>query len=261
MTDVHLIIYGDQHIDLKSEGIDRTDDIVDSHTQISDYAIELKQEDEEVYVLNMGDMFHGTRPRSESISKAIKMMNVFEKHEIPTIVIAGNHDVIDQAEKTSALSPLEAIGYEYIKIYHTIEVVRLREGLNIITLPHISKARAVKAGYKNIQEYINTTALSIEDELDEDDINIVIGHMNIEGAKTGTESYQIKGAHEDFPRVFKESDKINYIFNGHIHRPQVIPNPDGAPIVITGDIQTNDFGERLDTKVFFHLTLEMEEEE
>jgi DNA repair exonuclease SbcCD nuclease subunit len=254
---MNIIIYGDQHLDLKTEGIDRTDDILDAHSQITDYAIDLNNDGEEVIVLNMGDMFHGTRPRSEVIAKAIGMLNVLEKEEIETYIIAGNHDIIDQKDKTSALAPLEAIGYAYISIYHAIEVVNLRKGLNLITVPHISKAKAVAEGYKNAQDYIDSKSSEIEEELDEDDINIVIGHMNIGGAKTGTESYMIKGSHEDFPKVLKESEKIDYIFNGHIHRPQVIPNPDGAPIVITGDIQTNDFGERLDTKVFFHLELDI----
>lgn len=254
---VRFIIYGDQHLDLKTEGIDRTDDILDAHSQITDYAIEVRKENQETIVLNMGDMFHGTRPRAEVLAKAIQMINVLEHEGIETHIIAGNHDVIDAKDQTSALAPLEAVGYQHINIYHSIELVRLREGLNLVTVPHISKAKAVNEGYKGVQDYINSKAAEIEEELDEDDINIVIGHMNISGAKTGTESYMIKGAHEDFPSVLKESEKIDYIFNGHIHRPQLIPNGLGAPIIITGDIQTNDFGERLDTKIFFDLEVEI----
>lgn len=254
---VHIIIYGDQHYDLKTEGVDRTEDIDDAHNQIIDYAINLNDQGEEVYVLNMGDVFHGTRPRSEVIATTIKTLKKLDDNDVPTVIIAGNHDVIDQQGRTSALAPIEAIGYKFINIYHSIELVRLRKGLNIVTVPHISKAKAVSEGYKNAQDYIDAKAAEIEEQLNEDDINIVIAHMNIAGAKTGTETYMIKGQHEDFPKVLKVSDKIDYIFNGHIHRPQLIPNPEGAPIIITGDIQTNDFGERLDTKVFFHLEVEL----
>lgn len=254
---IDIIVYGDQHLDLKTEGIDRTDDILDAHKQITDYAIDLKNNGNEVICLNMGDMFHGTRPRAEVIAKAIAMLNVLESNEIETHIIAGNHDIIDARSKTSALEPLVAIGYRYINIHHTVHCRVLRPGLNLITLPHISKAFAVEQGFKNVQDALDSWATQIEQNLPDDQYNIIIGHMNIEGAKTGTESYMIKGSHEDFPKVLKHSPKINIIFNGHIHRSQLIPNEGGAPIIITGDIQCNDFGERLDQKQFFHLEVEI----
>jgi DNA repair exonuclease SbcCD nuclease subunit len=254
---VDVIIYGDQHYDLKTEGIDRTNDIDDAHNQIIDYAIDLKGKKRRVVVLNMGDMFHGTRPRSEVIATAIRTLRKLEEEGIQTYIVAGNHDVIDQQGRTSALEPILAIGFEFVNIVHDITRFEPYPGLNVICLPHISKAKAVSEGYKTAQEYIDAKSVEIEEEIDDDTKNIVIGHMNIAGAKTGTETYMIKGAHEDFPRVLKDSDKIDYIFNGHIHRPQIVPNPGGAPIIVTGDIQTNDFGERLDTKIFFHLELEV----
>lgn len=253
---IDVIIYGDQHYDLKSEGIDRTNDIDYAHKQIINYACELKEASKEVLVLNMGDVFHGTRPRAEVMARVIITLKHYEDAEIPCLIIAGNHDVIDQQGRTSALEPLSAIDFEFVRIYHDITKI-LYKGLTVVTLPHISKAKAAEEGFKGVQDYIDIKSMRIEETLLEDKPVIVIGHMNIAGAKTGTESYMIKGAHEDFPEVLKKSKKVNYIFNGHIHRPQLIPNEDGAPIIITGDIQTNDFGERLDTKQFFHLELEV----
>jgi DNA repair exonuclease SbcCD nuclease subunit len=252
---MHLIIGGDSHFGLKTEGIDRTDDILDSKIQILKYMLQLKKEGEDVIYLDMGDVFHGTRPTTEVMATAISYYRTIDSEGIDTLIIAGNHDVIDQKGKTSALAPLQAVGFKHLHIYHDITLVSFHPSLNIVTLPHISKAHAVEEGFKTVQEYIDTKAKGIEEILPENQINIVIGHMNVEGAKTGTESYMIKGAHEDFPQVLKKSKKVNYIFNGHIHRPQVIENPNGPPIIITGDISTNDFGERLDTKVFFDLEL------
>jgi predicted phosphodiesterase len=122
-------------------------------------------------------------------------------------------------------------------------------------LPHISKARAAEQGYKNIQEFIDHKSELIELMLDSNDYNIVIGHMNITGATVGTEEFMIKGAHEDFPDVLKKSSKIDFIFNGHYHKAQIISNPKGAPIIITGSVSVNDFGERSETKSFFDLEL------
>jgi DNA repair exonuclease SbcCD nuclease subunit len=255
--EIDIVIYGDSHYDLKTEGIDRTDDIDNSHDQIIDYVQDLVDENRDVLVLNMGDVFHGTRPRPEVMARVISTFNRLENMGVPTHIIAGNHDVIDQQGRTSSLEPLRSINWQYIHIIHDIIKFEYK-GVTIVTLPHISKARAIEQGFKGVQDYIDIKSMRIEEVLPEDKPVIVIGHHNIAGAKTGTEGFMIKGAQEEFPKVLKESKKVNYIFNGHIHKPQLIPNEGGAPIIITGDISTNDFGERLDQKQFFHLTLEVE---
>lgn len=253
---IDVIIYGDQHMGLKTEGLDRTNDIDDSHNQVIDYVEDLVDEGKDVLVLNMGDTFHGIRPAPETIARVISTLNRLERMGVQTYIIAGNHDVVDQQGRTSALEPLNAIGFQYIKIVHDIYKFEYK-GVNIVTLPHISKARAIEQGFKGVQDFIDIKSMRIEEILSMDKPVIVIAHHNIAGAKTGTEGFMIKGAQEEFPKVLKESEKVNYIFNGHIHKAQIIENPNGAPIIITGDIQCNDFGERLDQKQFFHLELEV----
>lgn len=255
MMKVNIIVTGDSHYDLKTDGIDRTDDINDAKQQAIDYAVELSKK-EKVIMLDLGDVFHGTHPRAEVIANVIRMYKKLDDAGIDTIVIAGNHDVIDQRGRTSALEPIAAAGFNRIYVEHDINNYEFFN-INIITLPHISKAKAAEEGFKSLQDYIDTKAAEIEDELNPDDYNIVISHMNIEGALTGTETFMIKGAHEEFPKVIKNSNKINVIFNGHIHRSQIVENPNGAPIVIVGSIQVNDFSERLDRKVFVHLQIEV----
>jgi len=257
MSKVDIIISGDKHLDLRTEGIDRTDDICNSATQIIDYAISLKEQGNEVYYIDAGDTFHSTRPRAEVIAKAISLLRRMDLSEIPCHVIDGNHDVIDERGRTSALEPVIAADMALVYVYHDIELRPIRQGVNLIALPHISKARAYEAGYKNVQCYIEDKAEKIEESLDKYDYNIILSHLNIAGATVGTEEFMIKGAHEDFPEVLKKSKKISYIFNGHFHKCQLINNPGGAPIIVTGDVCTNDFGERLDRKCFFHLELEV----
>jgi DNA repair exonuclease SbcCD nuclease subunit len=65
----------------------------------------------------------------------------------------------------------------------------------------------------------------------------------------------IRGSHEDFPEIFKTSDKISYIFNGHYHKSQIIETSKNS-IIVTGSVIVNDFGERNDNKHFFHLQVE-----
>ncbi len=254
---VHLIISGDNHYDLKTEGIDRNADIFKAKQQSIDYAIDLKRNGNEVYYLEPGDIFHGVRPRAESIAFAISQYRHLDVMKIPTFVIAGNHDVIDERGKSSALEPIRAADFDCLNIYHDVVNREIRRGLNLITLPHISKSMAAAEGYKTAQEFINHKSELLEEDLDENECNIVMGHMDISGAKVGSEEIMIKGAHEDFPDVLKKSKKISYIFNGHYHKPQIIPNLAGAPIIITGSVSINDFGERTETKSFFHLEVEI----
>lgn len=253
---INIVLVGDQHYDLKTEGIDRNDDILDANMQAINYCLELKNNGEKVILINAGDVFHGTRPRAETIAKVIEVHRILEDNEIDTYIISGNHDVIDQVGRTSALEPLLATGFKHINIYHDVTKIELSSGVYLIAIPHISKVKAVENGFRNAQEYIDAKSTEINKSLNEDDTNIVIAHLNITGAKIGSEEFMIKGSHEEFPEVIKKSNKIDYIFNGHFHKAQLIDNPDGAPIVIIGNIQRNDFGERYDKKYFFNLRLE-----
>ena len=263
---VDLIVHGDLHLDLKTDGIDRNEDIMKSMNEILEYSKEVKEENENTIVLNAGDVFHNTRPKAETIAVAISLFEKFNNFRIENHIIAGNHDVIDERGRTSALEPIIAANFKHINIYHDIELICLREcntikgsgkegRLNLITIPHISKSKAVESGFKTVQDYINTKCEEIEEGLNKKDYNIVLSHMNIGGALIGSENMLIKGTHEDFPDIFKRSDKIYCSFNGHYHKSQLLNTK--VPIVITGSVSTNDFGERLDNKNFFHLKLEL----
>ena len=251
-----IVISGDMHYDLKTESIDRNDDIFNANMQIIEHCLELKNKGNKVIHINAGDVFHGTRPRAETIATVISANNILEENEIETHIISGNHDVIDQAGRTSALEPILAIGYKFINIYHDIQKIKLSNNVYLITLPHISRAKAVENGFNNAQEYIESKSEEIEKSLLKNDTNIIISHLSLSGAKIGSEEFMIKGNHEDFPECLKNSKKIKYIFNGHYHKAQIIENANGAPIIVTGNIQRNDFGERFDEKCIFVLELE-----
>lgn len=251
-----IVISGDMHYDLKTESIDRNNDIFDANMQVIEYCLELKNKGNKVIHINAGDVFHGTRPRAETIAAVISANNILEENEIETHIISGNHDVIDQVGRTSALEPILAIGYKFINIYHDIQKIKLSDSVYLITLPHISRAKAVENGFDNVQNYIEAKCSEIEETLSKGDTNIVISHLSLSGAKIGSEEFMIKGTHEEFPECLKNSKKIDYIFNGHYHKAQLIENPNGAPIIVVGNIQRNDFGERFDEKSFFVLSLE-----
>lgn len=257
---IDLIIHGDMHLDLKTEGIDRNEDILKSMDAIIKYSTKTKKENADTIVLNAGDVFHGTRPRSDTTASAISLYEKFDSLDIENHIIAGNHDVIDEKGRTSALEPIIAANFKHINIYHDIQIANIRNSskasLNVITIPHISKAKAVENGFKTVQEYINKKCEDINKQLNVNNYNIVLSHMNIGGAAIGSENMMIKGAHEDFPDIFKKSKKINAIFNGHYHKSQVIKTSK-VPIIITGSVIVNDFGERLDNKNFFHLKIEI----
>lgn len=258
---VDLIITGDLHLDLRTDGIDRNDDIMKAMHEILYYTVKIKKENENTFLLNAGDIFHGTRPKAATIALAISLFEKFNNFSIGTHVIAGNHDVIDEKGKTSALEPIIAANFKSINIYHDIELKCIKyckkssKSVNIITIPHISKSKAIDNGFKTVQEYINNMCEEIEENLSTDDYNIVLSHMNIGGAMIGSENMLIKGTHEDFPSIFKTSKKIYCSFNGHYHKSQIINTT--IPIICTGSVSTNDFGERNDTKHFFHLKLEI----
>lgn len=236
----------DSHLGLQTEIMDRTQDVYESLDKIISYAIKEKVD---VFCF-LGDWYHDNKPSTYLEKLSIRLLNRLEIAKIETVMIIGNHCVIAAPGKIHALEPLQEIGYRYIHIIDDVDVVWIKK-VKFICLPHITKARLVDKGEKITKpdKYFDMRAKEILGNLDDSTVNIVLSHLNIEGAEAGSEGYFIKGEHENFPVSLKNSDKIDMILNGHIHRRQIL---DGN-IILPGSIQRNNFAEAGDEKSFMIL--------
>lgn len=254
-----MIVFGDTHLGVQNYGISRTTDIFNSMNRIADTAID-KEED---FVIHLGDFYHNDYPSPELIAMGINWCYRLENAGIRTYILEGNHD---KKGKNSALNPIKEIDFEYIKVVSSPFIDKSQE-YNMLFLPHVTKAQVIDVNkekieketdrekikkLKSIDNYLNEVARTMLDSINNDTPAFVFSHLNVEGAVVGTEEFMLKGQHEVLPEVLVKSKKIKYIFNGHMHKKQIIKNK----ILIPGSVEKFDFGERGDEKTFIEVDLE-----
>lgn len=251
---MQLVVCTDQHYGLQTELMDMTKDINRIVQEIIDYTLKL---DNPIFI-SCGDWYHNNKPSTYLEKLTIKALNRLEEAEIPTIIIIGNHETIAEPGRKHALEPLQEINYRNIRIIDDVEVVQVEPfyNINFICLPHISKSRLVdkKETITKPDKYFEKCSKEILETLDDTKINIVLSHLNIEGAQAGSEGYFIKGEHENFPSILKNSSKIHGIINGHLHKRQILQKTP-FPVILPGSIQRNNFGEATDEKSFMVIEI------
>ncbi len=110
----------------------RQEDIINSFVEAVDRIIQLKPD----FCIHSGDLFDSVRPLNRIIAIAgQQLFRLAEEHEIPTIIICGNHDAPKQPHIGAALDIFANIDNLYISAAGTLSVFEI-EGVKFFALPH-----------------------------------------------------------------------------------------------------------------------------
>lgn len=254
-----IVFSSDWHLGLKTNDIDRTDEIYGIAIQLIDHCKKLIDDGDEVYLILGGDIFDCNTPSEKHIATFIKVLGLIKVNEIKTFVMVGNHEAIADPKRLSCLSFVKAAkeGYPTVTLIEDIKTMKIgvydTGPLYFTFLPHISKAlianKVAKKALKSeipTQKYINMKSERIAKKLGENTTNFVFSHLNVHGAHGGSEENLLKKSEVYLPKVFTDCNTgmVN-IIQGHIHSRQKIGNIDiiGSPIYCS-------FGEKLESKYF-----------
>ena len=182
----------------------------------------------------------------------------FDVHMIP-----GNHDMPRSIGEADALSCFEWIGG--IHVHRTPELFNwcYEDKVQIITLPYPNRnALMAHDAFKDmpVSEVNNAIGRMLAEKLkevasklDPNIPSVLIAHLALDVAKAGSENQMMMG--RDICLSLHEiPDNIDYVFFGHIHKPQEIQRhgfPEGDArgyVYIIGSPESVDFGEEGDVK-------------
>ncbi|UXE02519.1 SbcD-like subunit of palindrome specific endonuclease [Staphylococcus phage Biyabeda-mokiny_2] len=160
---------------------------------------------EEATVIFGGDLFH----KRNSVDTRVynKVFSTFAKNnEVPVLLLRGNHDATTNSLYTdSSIDTFEYLpNVNVIKSLNTI----LKDNVNIVFTAYGDETKEIKT-------YINSN-------YDKDMVNILVGHLGVEGSLTGKGSHRLEGA---FGYQDLLPDKYDFILLGHYHRRQYFQNP------------------------------------
>ncbi|QEM41378.1 exonuclease [Staphylococcus phage Maine] len=161
---------------------------------------------EKAKVIFGGDLFH----KRNSVDTRVynKVFEVFAQNsDIEVYMVRGNHDAVTNSLYTDSS----------IDIFRTLPNVQVTRSLDSLELD--SSVQLTMCAYGDETEEIKDF---IKKNNKTGKVNILVGHLGVEGSLTGKGSHRLEGA---FGYQDLLPDKYDFILLGHYHRRQYFQNP------------------------------------
>ena len=270
-----ILHFADLHIGVENHGFPdpqtgvstRLLDFLRTYDEMIEYAI-----DQEVdLVVFAGDAYKVRDPsqthQKEFANRIIKLAN----NNIPTYLVAGNHDLPAISGKANALEVFPIFNQNMVHVSDQLNtsIIKTKSGpIQVIGLPWIKRSQFLtrkdtqSLQIDKITELLEdrlTRSLMWEiEKLDSTIPAILVGHVTVAGATVGTERSMMLGRDHTILTSTLASPLLDYIALGHIHKHQILArNPH---VVYAGSLQRVDFSEENEAKGFCEIELDPEKQ-
>ena len=237
-----IVCSSDWHLDARTAGVERFDEIRESCEQVVDYAIKASA-DLFVFCGDLCDPEDG-RDVLRASAYAVGIARRLSSVRIPSIWIAGNHDSVKDGE-TTTLEPLRYLCDDNIVVVST--------GLHISTLGSRGEFMFLLLPYSPMP-YDACAAMraAADDAVKSGQRFVVFSHLMLPGMHLGSESSEMaRGKDRNFPLEEMRAARPLLVVSGHYHRRQT--TEDGIQVV--GSLARLTFGEESNTPQFLVIEL------
>ena len=209
-----IVLTSDWHLDALTDGVPRWDEVC-AHV---DHSVRVAIEDKCKLYIFCGDLcdpdsWNSVRAMSKATQVAIELSN----YDIPSIWVAGNHDVIEDGLGTTTLSPLVSADIAH----HVFEVpgeLSFETGPNSPDL-HIVGLPFTPSSHK----YDPEVTIRKMRKTRKGEHTLVLGHLNLEGISVGSETSEMARGREVFWPLdaLKKKWPSATLIGGHYHKSQL----------------------------------------
>lgn len=222
--------------------------------------VEIARERRVSALIVAGDVFHDRNPDADSIALFAEGLAELDADEIPTLIIAGNHD---RAPHPGRRSVLEAFNsrrgmFEDVVVSVKPELVQVGD-LTVATLPSVSRHQLMA------DDWSRSRTKADEDLVDglcrilgmfrTQDVDVVVGHWPVQGAILGNEK-DIAIVPEPVIPLAELDGPWKYVAMGHIHRAQEF-RPGATTVgAYSGSVDRLNFGEEKEPKECVEVDLD-----
>ncbi len=227
-----VLVSSDWHADARTIGHARFGDVDQAVRQMVEDAITHKVD----CFCFLGDLCDPDSGSTvfRSVELAISAATELSKAQIPTIWLAGNHDVIEDGTGDTTLSPLRPLQKVagMTMLFERPGYVELG-GVRFVLLPYTALSHTYDP-----EEVVRNAVWSTAG-------TIVLAHLSVAGVEPGEETNEMpRGRDVLFPRrMFSDQMESVHCFNGHYHRQQTHELPGFRPVHIPGAPCRFTFGE------------------
>jgi DNA repair exonuclease SbcCD nuclease subunit len=227
---VRIVAVSDLHLDARTAGVERFDEIVESCEEAVAFAIDASSARADLFAF-CGDLCDSDdgrdvlRASAYAVDVAVRLYN----RGIHSIWIAGNHDVVADGF-TTTIDPLK--GLQRFELPPTQVMVATTGPRSwelhvsqwtyaLVALPYSPEPYDAPAAWdEHVSSYGVRSGFS----------TIVFSHLMLPGMHPGSESKELaRGKDRAFPLEAMKARPVSLVVNGHYHARQV--TPDGIQIV------------------------------
>lgn len=222
-------VSSDWHLDRITQGVERFGEVRDAVKELVDFTI-AQQLDAFVFLGDVCDPDAGAC--TWRISKfLVETARRLERVGIPTLWLAGNHDVIEDGSGDTTLAPLKGLicSDQLVTVVEAPSAFALRNvpfsPSPMVCLPFAATSRAYDPA-----TFIEKNAHCTE---------LVLSHLNVKGCVPGEETYEMPRGKEVY---LPELPEGTFVLQGHYHKRQSFKHG-GAQVVIPGSLAKLSFSE------------------
>ena len=199
-TDSHFHLFTNYAKPDKFYPNDRFREQIEALQKVFDIAKE-----EKATVIFGGDLFHKRNAVDTRVYNEV--FKVFARNQdVDVLLLRGNHDATTNSVYTD--SSIDTFDYlPNVSVFTSFGVAE-KNNVNIIFTAYGDETEEIK-------DYI-------KDNVQEGKVNILVGHLGVEGSLTGKGSHRLEGA---FGYQDLLPDSYDFILLGHYHRRQYFNNP------------------------------------
>lgn len=271
MTKIKVLHTADIHIGIENYGYinpntglnTRMEDFLRSFDIIVNHAIDNDFD----LVIFAGDAFKVQSPSSTQQREFAKRVYQLAKANIPTILLAGNHDLSNRYGEATSMDIYGALKIDNVYVIEKPQFLNIntkRGEVQIAAIPYISKSAMLtneEYSMKTTEEVERILIGKISDlissyimKANKDLPLIFTFHTGIDQATLGAETDLMVGKTFSLPLAVVARKEFDYVALGHIHKHQILCQL--PPVVYPGSIERVDFGEERDPKGFMVVELE-----
>ena len=237
-SDNHLGQVGYSRVDPETGLNSRGLDYLNSFRTIGKMAL---TEHVDIFVI-AGDLFANSNPYHYYMLEVTRLLKRLSRAGIMTLIISGNRD---RPSTISGLNPLTILS-EIENVFVATEPSTFILGsYDFVCVPAPLKFDEIGKEFPSL--------LDIALEKSSSDKKILVGHIPIAGAQTGSEQL-VEPFGGDYVKPHQIPNKFSYIALGHMHKFQQIENV--LPMFCSGSSERFDFGEEALDK--YALLVELE---
>jgi len=205
-----------------------------------DWTLDRALEHHAEHIIITGDVFEEVRPLPQLIAFFMAWLKKCQVHDVHVHIIIGNHDILRSGfVYTSSLDIISEADFDLVSIYKEINTIVI--GTSAFTFVPYRDRKAFSVGsnteaIKIVRDHLIYELASIPTTYHK----VLIGHLAIEG------SIPIGNEIDDLANeLFCPLDMFqgyDFVWMGHIHRPQVMQKRDPY-IAHIGSMEISNFGE------------------